>query len=299
MGYTAQRYNALCVSRTTLQSFKRVIRNVLAGKNYYDIYIVNAHPTILAQYCEKKNIECPNLNIYVHDREHVFRRVMRTHNIDRNQAKKLMLRLCYLGNYENDEDKNDDDEYEPDEKVEFLINFKNEMKVVAKEVCKVETELFEEARNDDSKKNIRATVLSRLAQTIEHECLMAMHDYFKSKNITVRVLCFDGMMIDSAFKGNLDEYLRQCEKYIAKKTGYEIILENKIYDSDVYQLKELIPPQIIINEEGEAIEKEFELPEISKYVSNDSDCARKIIEIEGNDKIVFCQGNLYVFNEKI
>ena len=84
----------------SLQNFKKCIRHSLAKDTYVDIDIVNAHPVLLAQYCQKNNIKCEFLNDYVNNREQWLQEIMNFHGISRDDAKKLILKLCYLGNYE-------------------------------------------------------------------------------------------------------------------------------------------------------------------------------------------------------
>ena len=43
----------------SLQSFKKQIRHTLARDYYVDVDMVNAHPTILMQYCKRHSISCP------------------------------------------------------------------------------------------------------------------------------------------------------------------------------------------------------------------------------------------------
>ena len=90
----------------SLQNFRKEIRHTLAKNIYDEIDMVNAHPTLLSQYCEKNNIECIFLKDYVDNREIWLNEIIDFHNISRNCAKKLVLKLCYLGNYVIEEEEN-------------------------------------------------------------------------------------------------------------------------------------------------------------------------------------------------
>ncbi len=75
----------------SLQNFKKEIRHYLAREEYLDIDMVNAHPTIIYQYCKKHNIECRYLEYYVNNREDLLSKIQTRHEIDRDAAKKLIL----------------------------------------------------------------------------------------------------------------------------------------------------------------------------------------------------------------
>ena len=94
----------------SLQSFSKKIRHTLAKDDYDDIDMVNAHPVFLVQYCDKNNIEYNLLRNYVQNREKWLADIMDFHGCSRNCSKNLVLRLCYLGNYEIINDDDDDDE---------------------------------------------------------------------------------------------------------------------------------------------------------------------------------------------
>lgn len=279
----------------SLQNFKREIRHALSSEYYYDIDMENCHPVLILQYCKKYNIDHKKLEKYVKERESILKQVMEFHKIDRNQAKKLILRLCYLGNYlienENGEPIPDDDEdidklivkYEKNEintkkKLGFLVDFQSELRNIAKLVCDNEKEIYELVKKDESKKNKKSATLSIIAQIIEHKCLMAMNDYLTKQGYKVGVLCFDGLMIEKSkeLDKKLNNILKACEIYVKEKTKYEIKLSNKPMDTKLTYI----------------------LPQFSPYVNSDLECQQKIFKIEGKDKFKYSKGNLYIFNEK-
>ena len=167
----------------SLQNFKKEIRHALGKDFYHDIDMVNAHPMLIMQYCKDNDIECHYLNKYVANRESILKKIQDYHSITRNEAKKLMLRLCYLGQYiieKEDQETKEISEFEPKHKLKLILNFKNEMIQIAKKVTEIEKDTYELIKNDTTKKNKRSTILSITAQVLEHKCLMAMYDYFKT-----------------------------------------------------------------------------------------------------------------------
>lgn len=265
----------------SLQNFKKEIRHNLASKYYHDIDMENCHPRLILQYCKKHDIEHEKLEEYVNDREAILKKITKFHKIDRDEAKKLVLRLCYLGNYIIEKFNDDTEEYdesEPEIKLDFLVDFKAELKNIATTICGIEKETYEVVKKDDSKTNKKSATMSITAQVLEHKCLMAMYDYFIKKGHKVGVLCFDGLMIEKTkdTEKKLKNILKSCEEYVKQKTKYEISLSEKPMD----------------------IPLSYVLPDYSDYVDSDLECQKKLFKIEGTDKFKYCKGNLYIFNEK-
>lgn len=259
----------------SLQNIPKKIRHALARDIYIDIDMENAHPRIVLQYCKKHKIACEKLEYYVNNRDEVLKKIMKGHDLTRDQAKTLMLRLMYLGAYKIPD--SDDLDTEPEKLVKIAYEFKTELAIIAKEVCKIETSIYELVQEMDQKKNKKAAVLSITAQEIEQKCLMAMRDYFEYAGLVVGVLCFDGLMIEKSDKTkDIPEILKKCEKYVKKSTGYEILLATKPMDSKL----------------------SFDIPEFSKYVTSDRDCQEKLFLLEGANKFKYCKGDLYIFDER-
>lgn len=265
----------------SLQNFKKEIRHNLAGQYYHDIDMENCHPRLILQYCKKHNIDHEELEKYVTDREAILKKIMKFHKIERDDAKKLVLRLCYLGNYIIETYNDETEEYEESEpkiKLDILESFQSELKEIAKSICGIEKDTYELVKKDDSKKNKKSATMSITAQVLEHKCLMAMYDYFTKHNYKVGVLCFDGLMIEKTkdTEKKLKTILKACEDYVKQKTKYEISLSEKKMDTPL----------------------SYVLPDYSDYVESDLECQKKLFKIEGSEKFKYCKGQLYIFNEK-
>lgn len=251
----------------SLQNFKSEVRHALAKDIYYDIDMENAGPGLIMQYCKKHDIECPKLEYYVNNREEILKKIIKFHKLDRQEAKHLMIKLCYLGKYDEFVDK-----------LKYLSNFSEEMKKISKEVCRIEKDIFNEVVKNKDKPNKKSTTLSITCQVLENKCLMAMYDFFKGQKINVGVLCFDGLMIEKNKKidDSVMELLKSCQKYVFDKIGYKIKLVIKPMDKEL----------------------EFRLPEYTSYVHSDKDAADKLLLIEGKEKFKYCQGDFYVYDER-
>jgi hypothetical protein len=266
----------------SLQNFRKDIRHTLAKDIYYDIDMCNSGATILLQYCEKNNIETKYLDKYVNDRENFLKSLQDTHEINRDEAKELMIRLFFLGSYvisRKDKETGEISDFTPKDKLNIAVKFQSEMKTIAARVCEIEEDTYKIVEKNKEKIHKKSAVLAITYHILENKCLMAMYNFFtKQKKINVGVLCFDGLMIE---KNNinakkLDLMLTECEKYVFSKTGYNIKLMNKPMDAEL----------------------SFELPEFSNFVSSDREAQERLFEIEGSDKFKFCKGDLYIFNDK-
>jgi hypothetical protein len=239
----------------SLQYFKREIRHTLAKDYYIDVDMKNAGANIIYQYCRKYKIKCKKLREYVKDRENILLEIQDNHKINREESKDLMLRLLYLGSYKiNDKT--------PKDKMDFLIDFRNEMKEIGNQVCDREKEIYESINKDSDREYKQSSTLSIKCHMIENECLLAMYDFFINNDYKVGVLCFDGLMIEKDKNLNkltdYDELLIDCEKYVYNKTDYKI----------------------------------------SHYVKSDLECVSRLFQIEGKDTFKFCNGILYIFDER-
>lgn len=267
-----------------LQSIKRGVRHMIARSRYYDIDMVNAQPNLLYQYCQKNGIECPNLQKYVNARGEFLSHIQKIHGLTYEESKDLVIRLCYLGNYIIKKQSGDtiiEEIVEEEARIESVEKFAAEMKVIATKVCSIEKDIYEKIPKE--KKNKKGSVLSITAQIIENKCLMEMCDFFRQNKVIVGVLCFDGVMIgkknmheEIISEEKLKDLMEKCEEYVLKKTGYRIKLSKKDMNSRL----------------------DFEIPEIGEYVCSDLGAQRQLFRIEGKSKFQYCNGTLYVFDEK-
>tara|TARA_R100001163_G_C5063090_1_gene200312 strand:+ start:414 stop:1799 length:1386 start_codon:yes stop_codon:yes gene_type:complete len=217
----------------SLQCFKKKIRHTLSRELYYDVDIVNAHPVILHQYCEKNEIKSTYLNNYIKNREEKLIDLIKNLNINRKQAKELVIRLMYLGSIKNWKEENKIEKELP----EWLKKLSEEMKEISNEVYKKENEIREKVLKAKKDKNNLASVLSLVIQKIEHHILMVMVHSFTSLDYEVDVLVFDGCMVRKTKEIN-NETLETVQYDVRINTGYSIVLEIKAMD-DGYTDKEM------------------------------------------------------------
>lgn len=208
--------------KLSLQSFKKQIRHTLSSHLYHDVDIVNAHPTFLEQYCRKEGWNCTNLKKYNKNREFFLKSVMDTCNVDRETAKNLLLRMIFLGSYENWMAENNVTIKPPD----IFLCLDKELKKISENVWNKETDIVNKVKKQ-KKTNAKASVLSITLQCIENDILERMNDFFVQKNYKVGVLVFDGLMIEKE-TGTIDQsILDECSSYIKQILDWDIKLIEK------------------------------------------------------------------------
>lgn len=259
---------------TSLQCFEKNVRNYLAEGIYTDIDMINAGPRLISQYCEKNNIQNKYIRRYVDGRENILKKIMKFHDISRDEAKNLVIRLCNGSGYTIE---TAEGSYQvPEYGMDFLLSLKAEIKDAAKVLCKNEKDLYDKVKKSKEEKgNLRMRTFAIYMNIIENDCLMKMMEYFTKHNFEVGVLCFDGFMVLKEEDDIDDKTLAACEKYVHTKTGYNIQLA----------IKEMTHNLGDVNV-------------VMREVFDDVDCANRIFDLVGKEKFVTCNDKLYVFNEK-
>jgi hypothetical protein len=233
----------------SLCSIRRELRQTLSLNQYVDIDIENCHPVILMQICKANNIECRYLTQYVEQREQILLDVCNKYKCTRDIAKKLFLRLSYLGGFDG---WLSDNEIEVEDRLNFIQDYINELKCIGNDILSNNPELVKIVKAE-KKKNEKASVMSIFLQ--EKECLLLeiVYNYLTKKSLINRdcVLCFDGIMIQKD-KYNPD-LLNDLSEHILSQTGFRIIFTQKEMNQNY--LEELK----LINEPLTEFEREAEL----------------------------------------
>ena len=202
----------------SLQKLPKVIRHTLCfdenGESLYnDIDMVNAHPTILIQFCKKYNIDCGLFEDYVNNRDYYLQSLMNL-GLTRDQAKEIPLSIMNGGKrshlYPN---------------VEWIQKMEHDIKNIFTEYIKTDIGKTHYKRAKNKKNyNIEGSTLNYLLCREENRILHSMIDFYKVENIGA--LCFDGLMVYR----NIDINLGLCSEHIKNQTGYDIKLSCKPMD---------------------------------------------------------------------
>ncbi len=246
----------------SVQGIERNIRKYLMCEKYTDIDIVNAHPVILSQEFKKKNIDCPLLDKYVKNREPMLQDMITTldntlNNLNDNKtdykkiksiyanysdedkrdlAKLQFIRIMYLGTSKkvcfsvwkgDKEEKNYLDWDTP----QFLKDFETEFKRNADAILRLSDygkdyiAIATKSENAEERKNPLGGGLSYLAQDLEKKIVLTVMETFTNNDYVTSTIIHDGFLVESLNVS--DQVLRDSEKAVKNKLGYEISLVKK------------------------------------------------------------------------
>lgn len=195
-----------------LERIEKEARGTLCQEYYYDIDMVNCHPTILIQYAKRVyNKDLPNLQYYVDHREEVLKKISE----NRDEAKDLMLKIINGGKTEK---------YELEPLSHEIRGF---VKMIASQ--KEHSELWEACRSCD---NRYGSFMAEVLQTEETTCLLAMKKSFERQGWTVDVLAYDGVMVRKRLGTELtQDVLAKVQEDILTDTSYLMKVVNKPFQS--------------------------------------------------------------------
>jgi hypothetical protein len=213
----------LYVKHGGIQSLQHMIRNYLCGEYYYDVDMVNCHPSILLHVCKVHNIRTYTLNEYVEDREKVL--------IQNSLTKRDILIAMYADSNRN---KKDNEWYN-----DFLYELKNIKKALVP-ILKADGLITDNIKNPDS------SILSRHLNCVENTLLQVAISYFGKH---AEVPMFDGVMVRKDFcsedelaehvhtlNESLHETFHGCISFKAKSTECDIQLPDVDNSAKEYEI---------------------------------------------------------------
>lgn len=213
-----------------LHNIRRELRQTLAKDYYVDIDMENAHPSILLQICKSNKITCKYLEDYNNNREKHLENIMNVYNVSRDDAKRLFIRLMYLGGFENWAS---DLKLEKAKPTNFILKIKDELKKIGIIFNETYKDLGKLIENNKKQKNIKqyneaSSVISYVLQEWECQILQTMYNYMVEKDIIKNkdcVLCADGIMIPKqTYK---PELLNELHEIVKEKYSLEIKFTQK------------------------------------------------------------------------
>ena len=206
-----QKYN--CKNRyypvgSVLTYLKKEIRNSIMPKNIKDIDMVNCHPVILLNLCQKNGVACNILKNYVGNRD----LILDSFGNDKKSVKEMFLTVLN-GGFKN--------EYSNDNRIN------NYLKLLKKEVIKIQEYFYsKDKRYFEKPFNYLGKNLSRIILDIENQILQIMITYFVLKRVNIFTMEYDGLKIYSNDKSRHFS-INNLEKIILQKTGIDMKLSFK------------------------------------------------------------------------
>ena len=191
-----------------LSYLKKEIRNSIIAKNIKDIDMVNCHPVILLNLCQKNKVKCNILKNYVENRD----LILDSFGDNRKTVKELFLTVLN-GGFK--------DVYSEDS----VIN--NYLKLLETEIIKIQKYFYvKDKRYFEKDFNFMGKNLARIILEKENEILQTMINYFVSKRVKIFTLEYDGVKIYTDDKSKHFS-INDLKKIILKKTEIDIKLSFK------------------------------------------------------------------------
>ena len=218
-----------CKDSIGLQSMTGCIRSTVCDGLWTDIDQINSHPTIFNTLLKRNGLVSPMINDYIGNREEFLVSI----GGDRNEAKTKIISIINGGGVPC--------------KNPILLKLKKEIEplidtIVKKPIYKPMLAFVLETYKSSTKThNINGKVMSRILQDVESACLNHYIDFCNSlgllyddnfKNDKCVSLIFDGFQISTDYKIT-DKLLLELQEYAFEKTGYNIQLKVKPFDTSL------------------------------------------------------------------
>ena len=205
-------------ARLSLLQTRREIRQSITKDLYTDFDIENCHVVILQQICKKNKVETPKLDDYVNNRETYLNKLMTEYNVNRDDAKRVLLVAMYSGIFLLEGD-------EPDYYMELVAETRSIAQLITSQNPDIKS-MVEMMKDEEIISNLNGKVLSHYSQDCEHVIINEVFMYCVSKKYIVDNNCSlqaDGIMIPKA--NYKDSLLNELSKHIKKTVGFNF----KIY----------------------------------------------------------------------
>lgn len=246
-----------------LQTLPRDIRAALTRKDYWDIDMKNAQPTLLLQLAKKKGWEHTYLEQFNQKREETLKEVQEELGCTRSEAKDRFIQLFFGSS--------------------FIHGLPSWVATgLYPELCKMKANIY--SSNLDIAKKVEKvgkgenSVMAYVLQTIERECLLSIDNALKKKGREIDVYLHDGGLVRK-LQGETEfplTLLKELEYSVCKDTGFRINLAQKPIETSY------------------VCDDDFDVfPE--NTIIDDLFAARVFLELYKED-LIYSQQNIYVFN---
>lgn len=253
------------------QSLMREYRALLAHKNYYDLDIKNAQPSILLSVCQNKEIDCVYLKEYIDKREKYFKMIMEQNpNAIRDNIKKSFIAMMNGSKMGGLEKLNLDYNLK-----QFVINFGKEMENIRKIILNEDDNKIFTAQAEINKKfnNLEGSAMSLYLQNQENVVILLAKKFLSKKGFEIGALIFDGLMVRNTIKLT-DGIIKELNKFILKSSELKVEFIVKPWELTHY------PEDCELTYKEECI------------VENDEE-ASKIILDDLNNEIIKCENKYF------
>lgn len=271
------------------------VRHTICEDIWVDIDQVNSHPTILKHVMDKYNLKSPLVEDYLNNREEFLKKIMIDERCSRDTAKTYVIAVINGCKYNSKTLKKLYEELQPI--IDYIIKLPEYQDILN----------YVKATYNS---NIEGKAISRILQIIENQLLELYLEFFNAKGFINKFkkdgyivsLIFDGFQLLKNDKIN-DELLEECRKHAFNKTGYDIQLKIKPFDNcldipDDYRLTFNINDYKVICDKDEILKDNENEENLIDSADDDEGAAKYVIKYY-NDRLVYCDKQLYVHNNHI
>jgi phage/plasmid-associated DNA primase len=244
--YTARLKSGRRFAKNSLQGLSRRLRHTIAKNIYYDIDIVNAHPTFLLELCKKLEFNHPILEQYINNREELLESWVGTDagytvikqkfvkNIlsTTDLAKKYFLKVLNGGGNGTTDNQMLNEFYRTQQIFLDMFYKRPDFKQFRDRAY---NKIRKNRENADTNTydNQKGSALNHYLCEVENKVLIIIEKYLKENNIKYGTLCFDGLMVYKHYVPNIEELLSDLEHYLYQHLNYNINLKCKDMNEDI------------------------------------------------------------------
>jgi len=240
----------------SLGMLRREIRHYICDDIYYDIDMINAHPTIALGLCEKWGIDCKALESYVNNREDKLNKYSNLFEVSRSDVKQMFCSMLNGGSWTNFIADLKGKEYEIVEgkATKYLDTFKRNCKHICKKFKKkIPKAMYNEITKHKALKRAKnRTFIAIFLQIYEEKILRLLFGLLEEKKLVQFgyarcVLCHDGAMIEkSLFDDNsmkIEDFIVDLNELVMEEMGFKCDFKLKEFD-ERHKTKEILDQHI-------------------------------------------------------
>ena len=267
----------------SLGQMRRPIRHFLCKDLYWDIDIINAHPTILLNLCEAWDYPHEQLKKYVKNRSDRIKVMIKTTGMTRDSCKETFISIMNGGSIRASLKKGECKKDAEGNFIspQFIKLFESEMKIIQKLIkAKVDDKLYDTLTEGKTFNKI-GTFMGKYLQMWEETFLEYLFNCCEAEgiinmNVSNIILAHDGAMVrkDAFTDLKIEDFIEDVNTKLLEDTGFDIKFKSK--DFDKYQETEDILKEEGIDWTEEYVDPYFEKYGIHRYdevTSHDEDLA--------------------------
>lgn len=251
----------------SLGQMRRPIRHFLCKDLYWDIDIINAHPTILLNLCEAWDFPHIELKKYIENRKKYISTMMKKQEMTRDSCKKLFISIINGGSIRASlkEGNCKKDSNGCFIMLDFIKSFETEMKLIQKLIkAKVDDKLYATLTEGKTFNKI-GTFMGKYLQMWEEKFLEYLFNCCEmegiiSMNVSNIILAHDGAMVrkDAFVDISIEDFIEDVNTKLLEDTGFDIKFKSKAFD-EYHEIED------ILNKEGIKWTDKYIDPYLEKY----------------------------------